>query len=375
LDKVQNPVQFERKHTMTSEKKSANPILPDPRTDEEWAAIEKVCKSDPYYIHPKEAQALSTLKEKFPEVALHSFWNRYPKDKALYAFLFARKLDVARTADVLKEHLAWRHDHGFMDEIKASHLDPKLRDSGFAFHTPGKRDSRGRLICYIFMGKFKPKEYSKGAMAKVQIWTFEHLLKTEPLDAFRFGFTYVEDISGAGLSNIQTDKAEQKQTVAMLEIFPFRIRSILVVEPGIIVRTLMRIAKFFVKKKVLQRVECVKRAELLNYMAADQLITEFGGTYKFDFQEYLRKVLAQEATESKQDTTSSSATADTDIDADAHSSSATADTDIDADAHDVHAASTVEVTKDLQKMGLQSDGEQVEEAEGISEDTNEDIST
>jgi len=359
---------------MASEKKSTQPVIPDPRTDEEWASIEKICKSDPNYIHPKEAQALSVLKEKYPEVALHSFWNRFPKDKALYAFLFARKLDVARTADVLKEHLAWRHDHGFMDEIKASSLDQKMMDSLFGFYVPGKRDNRGRLISYIFMGRFKPKDYSKGAMAKVQIWTCEHLLKTEPLDAFRFGFTYVEDLTGAGLSNVQSDKAEQKQTMAMLEIFPLRIRSIffLVVEPGIIIRALLKIAKFFVKKKVLQRVECVKRTDLPNYMAADQLITDFGGTVKFDFKAYVNELRQKENGDTKQDENSTTTNSTTAL------PTTTRDTDsIDADAGPSSSSANIATASEDAANDDPDQGADSELPEGVSaaEDADEDIST
>jgi len=318
-----------------TEKKTTNPVLPDPRTDEDWAAIQKACKEDPHYIHPKEAQALKELKEKFSDVSLHSFWDRFPKDKACYAFLFARKLDVARTASVMKEHMQWRRDHCYLEGVRLSQLDPKMMQSAFAYHTPGKRDSHGRLISYIFMARFKPKEYSKGAMNKVQIWTFDHMLKTEPIDAFRFGFTYVEDLAGAGLSNIQNDKAEQKQMMQMLEIFPLRIRSILVVDPGIILRTFLRIAKFFVKKKILQRVECVKRVDLLDRIPADSLITEFGGNYKFDFSAYMAEQLRNENNEAKQaeqeTSLSSSFSSSSSKTTTATSTTETDTTDIDAD--------------------------------------------
>jgi len=320
------------------------PIVPDPRTDEEWKSILEACKSDPNYIHPKESQALAKLKEQYPDVALHPFWNKYPKDKALYAFLFARKLDVARTADVLKEHLSWRKTHGFMEEVRISQVNQKMLDSAYAFHVPGKRDFQGRGVCYIFMNRFKPKEYQKGSMARMQIWYFEHHLRTEPLDCFRFGFTYIEDISGVGMSNMQSDKAEQKQTTEMLEIFPLRIRSILVVEPGVIIRALLKIAKFFVKKKILQRVECVKRGDLLERMSPESLLTDFGGAVKFDFREYIDDIRRKDGFEydrKKHELVPTSTTSSTakpsetenqqEIDADAQQSAADDDADVSAD--------------------------------------------
>jgi len=307
----------DKKPEKTAKAQTDQKIQPDPRTDEDWANILKACRSNPNYIHPKEAQALASLKERYPELALHEFWNRFPKDRALYAFLFSRKLDVARTADLLKEHLTYRHDHGFMQEIKPSELDQNVVSSGYAYHVPFKRDMQGRCVMYLFMGRYKPKEYGKGAMPKIQVFLFDYLIRHEGLDCFRFGFTYVEDISGVGLSNMSQDKAEQKQMMKMMEIFPLRIRSILVVEPGIIIRALMRIAKFFVKKKIIQRVECIKREELFTRITAENLIEAWGGKIKFDFKKHWQEqVVKQWELDHKATSSSESGSTETDADGD-----------------------------------------------------------
>jgi len=58
----------------------------------------------------------------------------------------------------------------------------------------------------------------------------------------------------------------------------------------------------------------VKRAELLERVTADNLITEFGGNHKFDFAAYIEEVRQKELAESKHEdstidsTTSSSST-------------------------------------------------------------------
>jgi len=87
-----------------------------------------------------------------------------------------------------------------------------------------------------------------------------------------------------------------------LQYFPMRLQSILVVEPGKIIKALLKIAKFFVKMKLLKRVECVTRAELQEKVGIQNLCPEFGGTNVFDYRGFLanlRRLDSQKGEESK----------------------------------------------------------------------------
>lgn len=104
-------------------------------------------------------------------------------------------------------------------------------------------------------------------------------------------------------NNIVCDLAVGKKKAAMdkfmkegFKYFPMRIASILVIEPGKILEVLLKIAKFFVKKKLLARVETLSKAELQSRVAPAELLPEFGGTSTFDYAQLIAQIRAQEGT-------------------------------------------------------------------------------
>lgn len=262
----------------------------DGRTEAEWALVEEKTKTDRNFLLPSEIAALATLKSRMDCSMFH--------DRMLYVCLFARKLDVSRTVELLHGHIKWKKAHGFDRPRRLSDVDQKLVDSAYSFATPNVRDSKGRGVMYIFMNRFFPDEYAPDAFFQNVVWSFEWTCHNIDLDIHRKGFTVIETIHGVSLrKNFAFGKTKAAMDKFMKEgfkYFPMRIASILVIEPGKILEVLLKIAKFFVKKKLLARVETLSKLELQSRVAPEDLLPEFGGTSTFDYAQLIAQIRAQE---------------------------------------------------------------------------------
>lgn len=271
----------------------------DGRTLAEWQEVDEKTRTDRNFLLASEIAALVQLKELY-EIANHPFFD----DKTLLVFLFARKLDLYRTAQLLTGHLQWRQAHNMLRPRRVEDCDPKLLAARCTWTHPGIRDREGRGITYHFMGRYK--DLSEDAVIQSTVWNFEHLVQDEPLDCHRKGFTIIESIEGmsfkdsllgtfpSSLQGGRTKKAK-KFMKSGIQYFPMRIQSVIVVEPGRILASLLGIAKFFVKAKVLNRIECLTQKQLQDRIGMANLITDFGGTCEFDYEEYLENMRRLEA--------------------------------------------------------------------------------
>jgi len=220
-------------------------------------------------------------------------------DRTLYVCLFARKLDVSRTVELLKGHLKWKKDHNLDRPRRLSDIDTKLVDAAYSFANPDVRDNKGRGVMYIFMNRFFPDNYTDDAFLQNVVWSFEWTCQNIDFDIHRKGFTVIESIDGVSIrKNMAFGKKKAILDKFMKEgfkYFPMRIASILVIEPGKVLEILLKIAKFFVKKKLLARVETLHKADLLSRVASAELLPYFGGTSTFDYAQFIAQIRAQES--------------------------------------------------------------------------------
>jgi len=249
------------------------------------AEIREKAKKDPNYIHPLEQEALDELK-KHPLAKGQS-------DKFLFAFLFARKLDIKRTIELLEKHFAFLSEE-FPDWETCTwdDISTKYFDVGFQLQLPLKRDKEGNGISYLFMGHYPAKEIKFEQFFKCFVYLFKYWLWKEPLDYFRNGMTIVETIKDVSFSkNIDTSRRSQSLMKRLPNTFPFLIKHIYVCDAGFIVKALVKIARLFVKKKIIDRVQILPtRDAVRQFVEDDQLITEFGGSIKWNLVEELKQL-------------------------------------------------------------------------------------
>lgn len=271
--------------------------LREGRSEAAWREIDERCAAgDLDWAHPDETAALDRLLRDHP-VASDPFWEELgrPARRALLAFLFARKLDVERTAELLEAHLAWRAKYEVSGRVWLRDVPEAtaLSLSEYCFHPKGSRAKDGKVITYMFAGRYDPN-LPLHEVVLYMMWLFDHTVCEEHLDSWRRGTCYIEDITGAGYST--TPKSKDKAAMGeMQNVFPILIRSILIVEPGFIIRALLAIARVFMRDKVMKRIECVKREVVLERVDPAELLPFFGGTAEYDREGHRAAVLAAEA--------------------------------------------------------------------------------
>jgi hypothetical protein len=112
------------------------------------------------------------------------------------------------------------------------------------------------------------------------IFTFQNFMIKETLDIHRKGYVYFEDIKKMSLKNFDMKLGKTLNNV-MQNNFPQRIKAIYVLNYGIIIKSLMTIAKLIIKKKIIDRVRLVTLDTISDYVDKSQIVKEFGGEIEF----------------------------------------------------------------------------------------------
>jgi len=131
-------------------------------------------------------------------------------------------------------------------------------------------------------------------MVVFTVWYLDYIVRKLPIGHFRKGTVYVEDL--AGVSSKNTGKMSDSS--ALMKVFqntmPLRIRAIYVLNPGFIFKVLIKIAKFFMKAKIVQRVQIVDDAKLSELVGKKSLAKQYGGEVEYDHKAWVEKVIAEE---------------------------------------------------------------------------------
>jgi len=208
-------------------------------------------------------------------------------DRKLMQFLFSRKMSVDRAVELLQANLDFRKKYGLPVDIKAKDVDEALLRCGSMFTIEGTRDRQGRGISYLRPAAVAPSQFSLTDYVAYLLYNIDESQWERP-DFHRHGFVVVEDLRGIGFKNIDL-RIKGKD---LLDVFPGRIQAIYLLHPPFILKPLLRIAKFFVKAKILSRVQIINNYEdLSEYIAPDQLLTDFGGTVHYDHNSHVDEKL------------------------------------------------------------------------------------
>jgi len=199
-------------------------------------------------------------------------------DVLLMVFAFARKLDIKRTVEMLQLNHKWMTDHKYSwnERIPESKVNPKLLETKYTFNVPNCKDNIGRGIVYLFPSRIIFKHFTLTEHLDYLIHLSFSLMLDNKLDIHRAGFVYVEELKGVKLSNFDM-KISKSLNADIQNNFPNRVKAIYIMHGGFILKALLKIAKFFVKAKIIARVSTVEMPELLKLIDKSQLITEFGG--------------------------------------------------------------------------------------------------
>jgi len=233
-------------------------------------------------------------------------------DRFLMACLFARKLDIKRTEEMLTKNKAWREENGYFDIPSFDSLNKKMLEDGkFALKVPGCRGKNGEGIIYVKMGNMVPADHEDFTenCVKWTVWNGMHGgLDFEGMDYFRNGIMMVADLTGMGWHNVDLS-VQQRIGSALLDNFPMRTCKILIINPPWILNAFLGGMALFIKKKVMDRIYVLEGPhQLLDHIPAESLLSEYGGTLEYSIPHWFKFIEEQEArlTQKKSDSSSSS---------------------------------------------------------------------
>jgi len=204
-------------------------------------------------------------------------------DEFIMCCLWARKYDEARTLKLLQENLQWRKVNGFEKIPSIKELEEIFREMVF-FNCiiPGARDKNGGGVVYLSIKKemqFGKEPWTINGLKKWIAWYYYVGIFYDGLDSLRQGMTVIEDISELGWNHFDLDIQKQLNVTS---IFPIRLRRCIVINPPAIFNAMIKITKTFMSAKLINRIETTNKVkDLLNFVSADQLWTQFGGNVDY----------------------------------------------------------------------------------------------
>jgi len=231
-------------------------------------------------------------------------------DRFLMACLFARKLDIQRTEEMLLHNKAWREENGYLSVPAWETLNKQMLTEGnFALKVPGCRGKNGEGIIYVKMGNMVPANWPNFCEDCVRwtVWNGMYGGLFEDIDYFRNGIMMVADLSNMGWNNVDFS-VQKRMSSALLDNFPMRTCKILIIHPPWILNAFLEGLRLVIKKKVMDRVYVLDSPEdLINHIDKESLHKQYGGEVDYEIPDWVAFTLEQDKRVSeKKDSSSSS---------------------------------------------------------------------
>eukprot|EP01083_Nonionella_stella_P012981 36654_1 len=245
--------------------------------------VKEFTAKDPNWVSQEEREAFAKLLSHPKGAELCNTGIFKDNEQTQYKFLFARKLDVDRTVTLMEKHLELRDRLGHPELLTIDKLQPDIRECGMFFNVK-KPDKFGRAVCYIFPAKCPLDNLTEDVLLKYMLFNLDNMLQTVSLEMFRMGFTFAENLSDLGFRHLKLYRIIFKVEKYTQSCFPYRFRKILIVNPGFLLRILLRMAKFAgINRKLISRVIPVAEDELEEHVDNENLPSVYGGEVEFDY--------------------------------------------------------------------------------------------
>jgi len=215
------------------------------------------------------------------------------RDAFLARFLFARKLDVTRALEMLKNHIAWREKFKIDTDFDPQRFRPFFQ-SGMTLWSPMAKDRQGRAVSYLLPRNVNPKLFEDlHAYVQYSYYCTDVMLDSD-ISFMREGMIIIEDFNGTNFKTFSSmmGKADMKEMFNNVQDnIPARIRGIFLLDPPWYVRFLIALVKPFMKQKMKKKITCLSSSELTKYVAEENLLQEYGGTLQFDYFAWVEELM------------------------------------------------------------------------------------
>lgn len=245
-----------------------------------------------------------TLANWTPEEMRLAFWTQAKHDHPdalLLRFLRARKWDVNKALVMLITTMNWkvkdyhldddimkRGDSGLMEDTKSDDANAKkTADDFMALLKRGEsivhgKDKVGRPICYIRVRLHHIGEFSQKALERYTVYVMEtsRFVLEKPVETAALVF----DMTDFGLSNM--DYTQVKFMIKCFEAnYPESLGVILIHKAPWIFSSIWALIKGWLDPVVAGKVNFTKNTkELENFIPRQQLMAEFGGEDKYEYE-------------------------------------------------------------------------------------------
>jgi len=227
-------------------------------------------------LFPSELEALKQMKSNY------SICKNF-SDEFIVASLLLRKLNLFRTNVFLEEHVKFRQVNNVTRIPRFSEINKEL----FKFYTLpfGVRCKNGSapfiLNCNLLYPNKEP--YTLTSIIEFLTWFYTVGIFSQGMDIFRNGRTEIMELDGLGWKNCDYDWYK-KVINCLQEKLPCRVRQIICVNAPSFIGALFKLARLFMKEKLLNRAGVMKAQDISQLFTEQDLPKQFQGNYEITFE-------------------------------------------------------------------------------------------
>jgi hypothetical protein len=224
------------------------------------------------------------------EAIVSAFLKKYPEASRFTAvkFCFGRKFELNRIFPLYEEYRKVVKERN-LENLSASSVLHELRTQ--KMYIPGTRDRKGSALFVVkasehVIGQFPPESTIRLAYYLGECVTAS--LKTQ-----RNGVTLIIDLTGTEWANF--DANFMSEIIGFFQNhIPAAVKNILIWRAPWWIRTAIKIVSPFLKEKMRKRIKlCDNLHALLEFVDEADLPEEFGGTFEYDHEYFIRRQLSK----------------------------------------------------------------------------------
>lgn len=228
------------------------------------------------------------------ETVVKAFLKKYPKADRPTAikFCFGRKFEIQRIFPLYEAYLKIIEERGLQNLTAASVLAEMKTEK---MYIPGSRDKKGAALFVVQASKHVPGQFPPESTLKLAFFLGECI--TANLKTQRNGVTLLIDLHDTEWNSF--DSAFMADLIGFFQNhIPAAVKNILIWRAPWWIKSAIKIVSPFLKEKMRNRIKlCDNLFALKGFVEEDQLPEEFGGSFEYDHQSFIRRQLAQTANE------------------------------------------------------------------------------
>lgn len=228
------------------------------------------------------------------ETIVKAFLKKYPNADRFTAvkFCFGRKFEVHRVFPLYEAYLQVIQERKLAG-IGAVDVLPEMKTQ--KMYIPGSRDRKGAALFVVQAAKHVPGQFPPESTLKLAFFLGEVI--TASLKTQRNGISLLIDLHETEWSSF--DATFMADLIGFFQNhIPAAVKNILIWRAPWWIKSAIKIVSPFLKEKMRRRIKlCDNFFALKAFVDEDQLPVEFGGTFEYDHEAFIRRQLTHKSNE------------------------------------------------------------------------------